>query len=147
MPDDALPPLFACPSSQCLKVCPTRPVQLVVLGSGCGCRGVLVGDGTPPGDLEVLVDDLGFLRQRSLFPHPPTPSPFTCKIVLVPRPSLQTGECFRGRPACPQPAGPPWTWTSCRPPKCLTVSVTWPCLAPPHTPPTPHQIQYSNGVR
>ena len=37
---NALPPLVACPESRCLKVCPTRPVQLVVLGSGCGWRGI-----------------------------------------------------------------------------------------------------------
>ena len=37
---------------------------------------------------------------------PPTPSPLPCTTVHVPLQSLLTEGCFRGRSACPHPAGP-----------------------------------------
>ena len=54
--------------------------------------------------------------------------PFPRTTVLVPILSLLTEDRFRGRPARPQPAGPPWNRTSCRPHKRLLVPV--PCPPP-----------------
>ena len=66
----------------------------------------------------------------SVCPPPPLPSPFSRTTVLVPMPSLLTEEYFGGSPARPRPAAPPWTRTSCRPPKRLLG----PVLCPPPPP-------------
>ena len=102
----------------CLLITPTldglppQPVRLVLLGLG-------VGGGRrrrpPPDDLGSskcftvpVFDALDSPRcSFACLCLPPPLSAFTRTTALVPLPSLQTEEYFRGRPACPHPASPP----------------------------------------
>ena len=72
--------------------------------------------------LDFLFKNLGF--PRLCMPSPPFPFPRT--TVLVPTPSVRTGERFRGRPARPPP---------------LRRSTLDPDILPP--PPTPHALYYA----
>ena len=79
-----------------------------------------------------------WLHGARLSSAPPPPFPFPRTTVLVPIPSLPTGEYFRGRPACPLPVGSPWPRTR-RPPNRCQGPVPYPpspflchALSPPH---------------
>ena len=128
-------PVPCCPwcPGQCPDVWGFAPPTCVAGGTwlGCGWRGVVDNASPiflrssmrlsvptrPMGEVSsALLTPLNNIGACLCLPPPHTPSPFTHTTVLVPIPSLPSGEYFRGRPACPLPVGLPWPRTR-RPPK------------------------------